>query len=43
MWNSLNSYSQNGDTLSKLKSELKNIDEPENHAFLNIIFMVLGN
>ena len=48
MWNSLNSYSQNGDTLSKFKSELKNIDEPENHAVpkhyfygsrkLNIIF-----
>ena len=29
--------------LSKFKSELKNIDEPENHAVLNIIFMVLGN
>ena len=38
MWNSLNSYSQNGDTLSKFKSELKKID-----AVPKLIYMVLGN
>ena len=43
MWNSLNNTIRNVDTLSKFKSELKKIDETENHAFLNIIFMVLGN
>ena len=43
MWNSLNNTIRNVDTLSIFKSELKKIDETENHAFLNIIFMVLGN
>jgi len=43
MWNSLNNTIRNVDTLSKFKSELKKIDETENHVFLNIIFMVLGN
>ena len=43
MWNSLNSTIRNVDTLSKFKSELKNIDETENQLYfygprkLNII------
>ena len=32
MWNSLNSNIRNVDTLSKFKSELKKIDETENHS-----------
>jgi hypothetical protein len=32
MWNSLNNNIRNVDTLSKFKSELKKIDETENHA-----------
>ena len=32
MWNSLNNTIRNIDTLSKFKSELKKIDENENHA-----------
>jgi hypothetical protein len=32
MWNSLNNTIRNVDTLSKFKSELKKIDETENHA-----------
>jgi hypothetical protein len=32
MWNSLNNTIRNADTLSKFKSELKKIDETENHA-----------
>jgi hypothetical protein len=32
MWNSLNNSIRNVDTLSKFKSELKKIDETENHA-----------
>jgi hypothetical protein len=32
MWNSLNNTNRNVDTLSKFKSELKKIDETENHA-----------
>jgi hypothetical protein len=38
MWNSLNNNIRNVDTLSKFKSELKKIDETENHSafpFLN--------
>jgi hypothetical protein len=31
MWNSLNNSIRNVDTLSKFKSELKKIDETENH------------
>ena len=31
MWNSLNNNIRNSDTLSKFKSELKKIDETENH------------
>jgi hypothetical protein len=31
MWNSLNNNIRNVDTLSKFKSELKKIDETENH------------
>jgi hypothetical protein len=31
MWNSLNNSIRNVDTLSKFKSELKKIDESENH------------
>jgi hypothetical protein len=34
MWNSLNNSIRNVDTLSKFKSELKKIDETENHAVL---------
>ena len=41
MWNSLNDTFRNVDSISKFKSELNNIDETENHAFLNIIYMVL--
>jgi hypothetical protein len=51
MWNSLNNSIRNVDTLSKFKSELKKIDETENHAVLkhyfygprklNIIFTLL--
>jgi hypothetical protein len=53
MWNSLNSTIRNVDTLSKFKSELKKIDETENHAVpkhysygprkLNIILTQLRN
>jgi hypothetical protein len=32
MWNSLNNNIRNVDTLSKFKSELKKIDETENHS-----------
>jgi hypothetical protein len=32
MWNSLNNTIRNVDTLSKFKSDLKKIDETENHA-----------
>ena len=32
MWNSLNNTIRNVDTLSQFKSELKKIDETENHA-----------
>ena len=32
MWNSLNNTIRNVDTLSKFKSEVKKIDETENHA-----------
>jgi hypothetical protein len=51
MWNSLNNTIRNIDSLSKFKSELKKIDETENHALpkhyfhgprkLNIIFTLL--
>ena len=34
MWNSLNNTIRNVDTLSKFESELKKIDETENHAVL---------
>jgi hypothetical protein len=32
MWNSLNDTIRNVDSISKFKSELKKIDETENHA-----------
>ena len=32
MWNSLNNNIRNADTLLKFKSELKKIDETENHS-----------
>ena len=35
MWNSLNNTIRNVDTLSKFKSELKEIDETENPAVRN--------
>jgi hypothetical protein len=38
MWNSLNNSIRNVDTLSKFKSELKKIDETENHAVLKHYF-----
>ena len=43
LWNSLNNYIRNVDTLSKFKSELKKIDETENHAVPKHYFYVLGN
>ena len=53
MWNSLNNNIRNVDTLSKFKSELKKIDETENHSVpkhffcgprkLNIILTQLRN
>jgi hypothetical protein len=37
----LNDTIRNVDSISKFKSELNKIDETENHAFLNIMYMVL--
>jgi hypothetical protein len=34
MWNSLDNNIRNVDTLSKFRSELKKIDETENHSVL---------
>jgi hypothetical protein len=45
MWNGLNSTIRNVDTFrSKFKSELKKIEETENHAVpKHYFYMVLGN
>ena len=44
MWNSLNNNIRNVDTLLKFKSELKKIDETENHSVPKTFFsVVLGN
>ena len=41
MWNSLNNTIRNVDTLSKFKSELKKIDEAENHVVPKHYFYVI--
>jgi hypothetical protein len=41
MWNSLNYNIRNVDTLSKFKSELKKIDETENHSVPKHFFQVI--
>jgi hypothetical protein len=38
MWNSLNNNIRNVDTLSKFKSEVKKIDETENHSVPKLFF-----
>ena len=38
MWNSLNNNIRNVDTFSKFKSELKKIDETENHSIAKHFF-----